>query len=55
VHPADQTPQRPSRRRIGTAYRGYGSRALGGAEDDLQFGCDARAKDPMRVDGRLSW
>ena len=44
AHPADQTPQRPSRRGIGTAYRGDGSRARGGAEDDIQFGCDARAK-----------
>ena len=30
---------------IGTGYRGYGSRALGGAEDGIQFGCDAQAKE----------
>src|ERR1700761_926175 len=44
AHPADQAPQRPPRRGIGTCYRGYGSRALGGAENGIQFGCDARAK-----------
>ena len=44
AHPADQAPQRPPRRGIGTGYRRSGSRAPGGAEDGIQFGCDARAK-----------
>jgi hypothetical protein len=44
AHPADQTSQRPSRRGIGPGYRGFGSRALGSAEDGIQFGFDVRAK-----------
>jgi hypothetical protein len=44
AYPVDQASQRPSRRGIGTGYRGYGSRALGGAEDGIQFGFDVRAK-----------
>jgi hypothetical protein len=49
AHPADQAPQRPSGRGIGTGYRGTGypgrgGRILGGADDGIQFGRDARAK-----------
>ena len=48
AHPADQTPQGPARRRIGSGYGWGRSRALGGTD------CFARrlrspGKDPMTV------
>lgn len=43
VHPADQAPQRPSGRGIGTGYRGCGG-APSGADDGAKGGFDVRAK-----------
>ena len=44
AHPADQASQRPSRRGIGTGYRGCGGGAPGGADDGAKGGFDGRAK-----------
>src|SRR5689334_19539076 len=44
AHPADQTPQRPARRRIRPCYGRRCRRALGGADRRAEFGLLARAK-----------
>jgi hypothetical protein len=48
MHPADQTPQRPARRRIGARYGRRCRRALGGADRLAEFGFSARAKRGRR-------
>ncbi|HWO59988.1 MAG TPA: hypothetical protein VNO31_08140, partial [Umezawaea sp.] len=44
AHPADQTAQRPARRRIGAGYRRSGGGALGGTDCFAKGGFDLRAK-----------
>ena len=44
AHPADQTPQGPARRRIGTGYRRSGGGSLGGTDRLAKTGLDLRAK-----------
>jgi hypothetical protein len=44
AHPADQTPQGPARRRIGSGYGWGRSRALGGTDCFAKGGFDLRAK-----------
>jgi hypothetical protein len=44
AHPTDQAPQRPARCCGGTGYRGCSGCLPGGTDDDIQFGCDVRAK-----------
>ena len=44
AHPADQTPQGPARRRIGSGYRRSCGGALGGTDRLAEAGLDLRAK-----------
>src|SRR5690349_949685 len=44
AHPADQTPQGPARRRIGSGYRWRRGGALGGTDRLAEAGLDLQAK-----------